>query len=600
MTTSQTTQNAGQQVLVAGPYEGLDAGARQTQAMQAALATLWDSRREILKWSLGGVLLGLAALAAIPNWYVSEAVLQIDLTRDDLGKAKLPISANVDSNSLIEGEARILRSRAVLSRVVQRLGLDKDADYAGQSLSASMNAAEAPTAHVRAAALEKATTRLLKSTAITNDSRSYLINISVSSSAPEKSATIANTIAYEYYQDRMRRKLLDTETAAKANLSELQLIYGEKHPSVVVAKADLTTAQERTKLALAEADAVRSSAASKPVGIAPIVAVAAQPLELPAGPSNFIPVLTTLLAGVAASALALWRTQTSGRSASETALEAALSAPCLGTVAYGAAARHSAALPPRAALRSICETAQLFNPATAPSALVITSPTEQDGRTQTIGDLANVLADEGRRTLLVQPNAGRASSVTTVDEAIASADATTHLVSKDNGRLVSVQWTHDGFGRPQVPFGTQPFRDLLAAAAPHFDIVVLDVPTETFALYSEAVAQHARTALIIASQASATAQATTTLARRLQSAGIAVCGSVLTSNADYDATASQSSPIEAGKAAASTSGGTVKRLQESASKLVNPKSGTEAQTTNPGRAEAIRAGQSQRLAKTRA
>jgi uncharacterized protein involved in exopolysaccharide biosynthesis len=65
-----------------------------------------------------------------------------------------------------------------------------------------------------------------KRLAVINKPRSYLISVSVTCSSPEKAANIANAFALEYVMQRRT----DALTTARR-------IYGERHPSVVRAKA---------------------------------------------------------------------------------------------------------------------------------------------------------------------------------------------------------------------------------------------------------------------------------------------------------------------------------------------------------------------------
>ena len=131
--------------------------------------------------------------------------------------------------------------------VVRRLGLDDDPDFVAPSIFSELNwliDAILPES-VRKSRLEWAASRVSKRLVVTNNPRSYLISVSFTCSSPEKAAEIANAFALEYLRTKATQRLTDAITIAGRKLTLQSSIYGEKHPSVVRAKAELGAARIR-------------------------------------------------------------------------------------------------------------------------------------------------------------------------------------------------------------------------------------------------------------------------------------------------------------------------------------------------------------------
>src|SRR5262249_21874983 len=179
----------------------------------------------------------------------------------------------VEAASLIETEARIIRSRAVADRVVARLELTKDPEYAvreslaarlfkflmsispGPDMTSSPSIKEPassdryspnpidllmsmlPRPHKPASPSDEdlIAAMLMRYLKVTNDPKSYLISIAYTSDSPERSAQIANAFADEYLRIR-------SEAAARREFADLAAIYGPKHPILSSARAKLDEA----------------------------------------------------------------------------------------------------------------------------------------------------------------------------------------------------------------------------------------------------------------------------------------------------------------------------------------------------------------------
>ena len=195
-------------VPVRGVYENL-AG--------SILLIIWRRRGLVV----AAVVLSLAAaggaLAMLKKTYTAQAVVQLDLGKREVAlvNEQAP-TVTLEASSIIQGEAKIIRSRMMARRVVQRLGIDVDTPDKGWTMNSAMSAAvryagaqlglgndslagaPAPPADET----EVAISTLLSRLAVVTDNRSYLIEITYVSDDPAKSARIANTFVEEYLRRR--------------------------------------------------------------------------------------------------------------------------------------------------------------------------------------------------------------------------------------------------------------------------------------------------------------------------------------------------------------------------------------------------------------
>src|SRR6478735_4428339 len=100
-------------------------------------ATLWTRRALVLLMALLGLGLAVVAGLLMTPKYVSTAQLFIDprdlrVLQNDVS----PSSVGSDPTSItgyLESQARVIASDSIKSRVVERLGLDRDPDFGGAS-----------------------------------------------------------------------------------------------------------------------------------------------------------------------------------------------------------------------------------------------------------------------------------------------------------------------------------------------------------------------------------------------------------------------------------------------------------------------------------
>lgn len=272
------------------------------------LRILW-THKPLIAAVLGIALAGLSVtLALIAPRYTGEAMIRLDFTRNEtVAGERVQSTAAVDAAAVVDSTARIIRSRGTASAVVSALGLDKDPAYTHLSLSAralssvrSVFGLPAPTPH------DLAVARLMAQTTVTNDPRSYLITVAVTTSDPERAARLANWIASEYLRGRQREQAIEAYAVAEREMTSLASVFGPRHPSYLNGgaklgrlKAELAAVREgvvtEEREAVLAQDMVRFAAGQS--------LLPAEPVMVPSGPNTVLLFALTILAALAVAIL---------------------------------------------------------------------------------------------------------------------------------------------------------------------------------------------------------------------------------------------------------------------------------------------------------
>ena len=273
--------------LLRAHYEGV---ARDT------LWILWHRKVLITTIVVVALLVASIALVIMGPRYTGEAMIQLNFIREELttGARIQPIAA-VEAVVLVDNAARVIRSRATARAVVAQLGLDKDAEFAREStmwrvISGARAAlgleVTTPSPH------DLAVNQLMRKVTVTNEARSYLISVAITTGDPELSARLANAVALEYLRGQMLQQLAEAHAAVERELAQVSSIYGVRHPNYVLARTRLENLQARLS-------ALRDRASAED-GAKLVIGqsfVAAEKVLIPSGP-NIILVLG-LMAGAA-------------------------------------------------------------------------------------------------------------------------------------------------------------------------------------------------------------------------------------------------------------------------------------------------------------
>jgi len=258
------------------------------------LRILWARKSLIAIVVAGTLLLTSFALVLVGPYYTAEAVIQLNFVREEpaTGAKSLP-TATVDAAAIVDGAARTIRSRATAAAVVSRLGLDKNSTFARQSLSWRVLASVRSGLGLSQAVPSRydlAVNGLMRRVTVTNDPRSYLISVSVTTSEPEWSTRLANAVAVEYLRGQLLQQMAEGYASAERELAGLSSIYGTRHPSYLNGWAKLVHLRARL-------DALREGAVSDE-DVRQVVGqsfVAAEQVLVPSGPN--ISLILALAAG---------------------------------------------------------------------------------------------------------------------------------------------------------------------------------------------------------------------------------------------------------------------------------------------------------------
>lgn len=158
-------------------------------------------------------IIAIIIIVAVPRRYVASADILIDprglqVVQNDV----TPRSQNNElSIAVVESHLRVVTSEAILRRVVSRLHLDKDPEFAGPGLIGSVLGLVGLDAGNAAPPELRALRKLIKRVDAKRNLRSFVIEVVASSKDPAKAVAIADAVASTYFE---------TEIAARAEIAE--------------------------------------------------------------------------------------------------------------------------------------------------------------------------------------------------------------------------------------------------------------------------------------------------------------------------------------------------------------------------------------------
>jgi uncharacterized protein involved in exopolysaccharide biosynthesis len=522
-------------------------------------------RHKLLIASLVIVALVLAGLLIpqLPRKYAAEALVHPDLFSREVGAKSTPL-ASIEGASLVTSEARLIRADAMVRTVVKRLGLDRDPEFAAPTSPASqaVDRADAmvrtvvkrleldrdpefaaPTSpvsqavdHVRAAILpetqtpsplERAIASVRKRLTVTNDTRSYLISISFTAASPETAAKVANAFGVEYLSAKTTQRLADAATAAHREFAQRSAIYGEKHPSVVRADAELEAARVRLQAAANRPDLTESDIVA---GEGITLAV---PNPTPSSPKGLVILgLAFVCALVSGLGLAVWLDRRDTGFHDEKKVLARTGVPCLGMVPqFSDPAAATLSLDTITALRAVAVAAGLIGAAGLKKVAMVTSALPREGTSAFAAGLAKVLVSEGQRVLLVDTLSQRQieDGAMSLEEVRTAKARRAFFEASGAGPLAILRRTWEAEG-PELSFAAaqRAFKRLLADARDHFDIVLIAAPPVMFFAETVHIGRNADITLYVARWNRTPQRAVDSAIQRLRDGAVEVHGIVLT------------------------------------------------------------------------
>jgi len=261
---------------------------------------LWRNRRTIAGFITAGIVAAIVAVIVLPPRYTSDAILQVSFSRDEPnGAVRTQRIATIDAVAVVESALRVMRSRALASAVVARLGLADERGCARPSRTLQLiwsarSALGLPL--TRPSAHELATQRLMGMVRTNIEPRSYVIAIRVTADHPERAATLANAVAIEYLLGQQVQQLADTQRTIEREIADRSAIYGADHPGSIAAAATLKELQARIAV-LREGKITPAAMSALNSEFLP-----AEPVMIPSGPSRMLTL--ALMLGLALAACA--------------------------------------------------------------------------------------------------------------------------------------------------------------------------------------------------------------------------------------------------------------------------------------------------------
>jgi exopolysaccharide transport family protein len=170
----------------------------------------------------GIVLLCIIFIVVVSPRYTATSTVLVDPRRTSVvDPSNQPASSSFGSDdAIIESQAMLIQSVALLQRVVERLKLADDEEFVPRpglldSIKALLPTSDAPSgASPGEIATAKAVERLGKRLKVARQRATFLIDIKVSSWRAVKAAAIANAIADAYFLEQVRSKYDTTKIAA--------------------------------------------------------------------------------------------------------------------------------------------------------------------------------------------------------------------------------------------------------------------------------------------------------------------------------------------------------------------------------------------------
>ncbi|MEM7745042.1 MAG: polysaccharide biosynthesis tyrosine autokinase [Pseudomonadota bacterium] len=186
--------------------------------------TLWRGRWIVLLAALAAVAASLLYIIYVATpIYTSSTVVSLQSRNEQIVDFENVLSGLAGDQASINTEVEVLKSRGLIEKLVVELGLEQDPEFniyledepfwspAAILRTITGAAAEPPPTAQRVR--DKTMEQLLEALSISNVRQSYVFQITVRTTDPDKSALIANSLANLYIQDQIGVKFEATEQA---------------------------------------------------------------------------------------------------------------------------------------------------------------------------------------------------------------------------------------------------------------------------------------------------------------------------------------------------------------------------------------------------
>lgn len=156
----------------------------------------------------GGVFLAIMAFAAtLPNRYTATGSVLVDPNRENLARTQSPQGGGPPDMSAIDTQVELVRSHALAEAVVRKLALYKDPEFNPKAHTS----AAPPTGDAQT--VSQVADRLQDRTSVRRAGLTYVIDVGVTSSSPQKAAMVANGVMETYLQRQLDDKVSAVQKA---------------------------------------------------------------------------------------------------------------------------------------------------------------------------------------------------------------------------------------------------------------------------------------------------------------------------------------------------------------------------------------------------
>ncbi len=168
----------------------------------SVFGALWRQRAIVLGCFVAAMIAGVLIIVFSPVRYTASTSILLDPRLGKSVGADPTQPGFVTDTSAIDSQVKLLTSQTVLTRVAKSLDLENDAEFSGKKFSIMrlLGIAGPQQPGVDLKALENAIT-------IKKPERTYLVEIQVSASTPDLSASIANALAEAYNDDQISSRV---------------------------------------------------------------------------------------------------------------------------------------------------------------------------------------------------------------------------------------------------------------------------------------------------------------------------------------------------------------------------------------------------------
>lgn len=226
------------------------------------LSILRRNLGKIVMATLAGLMLALAYLSVATPLYTATASVFVDPRTRKIVSEEIIQGGFGSDLALVESQVSILTSDAVLKRVVEKLELDKDAEFAPPSGRGMLSRLKAliiprPSDPDKAVLAIKTLSDIIK---VKRAQKTYVVDVEVTASRPEKAQKVAEALVEAYLADQTAAKAAEAKRAnalIDARLGELrdQVRQAEtrvdefkKANRILTSEGGIVTEQQLTKI----------------------------------------------------------------------------------------------------------------------------------------------------------------------------------------------------------------------------------------------------------------------------------------------------------------------------------------------------------------